>query len=121
MIADGLLGYDIAFIPNYTKQIPALQFVLTTEPNTPVTQAMHAANEPITVFLPRHTEDLAESENEQIIDAHYGTAAQHTSARGITYRYVIPVELRKIRPKLMDTTQMILPDMADGPITADDK
>ncbi|MEM7382891.1 MAG: sodium:solute symporter family protein [Bacteroidota bacterium] len=121
VVADGLLGYDISFIPDYTKQVPALQFVLTTEPTMTVEQAVEAAHEPVTVFLPRNTEDLAKSENEQIIDAHYGVSVQHTSDGGVTHRYIIPAELRKIRPKLMDTAQMVLPDTADAPVAADDK
>ena len=113
VIADGILGYDISFIPDYTKHLPALQLILTTEPTIVVDQKAEAALEPPTIFLPRHIDNLAQSENEQIIDAHYGVADQKSSDQGITYRYIIPVELRKIRPQLMDTAQMVASDVAE--------
>jgi Na+/proline symporter len=113
VIADGILGYDISFIPDYTKHLPALQLILTTEPTIVVDQKAEAALEPPTIFLPRHIQNLAQSENEQIIDAHYGVADEKTSDQGITYRYIIPVELRKIRPQLMDTAQMVASDVAE--------
>ena len=113
VIADGILGYDISFIPDYTKHLPALQLILTTEPTIVVDQKAEAALEPPTIFLPRHIQNLAQSENEQIIDAHYGIADEKTTDQGITYRYIIPVELRKIRPQLMDTAQMVASDVAE--------
>ena len=108
IVQDASLIYDIPFIPNYFKKIPAIQFILTTVDAPLISRTNYEVVEPVNIFLPKHIEELARAENEQIIDAHYGAASWEGGEEGITQIYVIPVDLRKIRPSLMDEPQMVL-------------
>lgn len=108
LVQDASLIYDIPFISNYFKKIPAIQFILTTVDEPSITRTNYEVVEPVNIFLPKRIEELARAENEQIIDAHYGAASWEAGEAGITQIYVIPAELRKIRPALMDEPQMVM-------------
>lgn len=108
IVEDASLVYDIPFIPNYAKKLPAIQFMLTTVDQPSTKKTSYEVIEPVNIFLPKHIEDLARAENEQIIDAHYGSASWEADVKGLTQIYVIPVEIRRIRPALMDEPQMVL-------------
>ncbi|MHB9148126.1 MAG: sodium:solute symporter family transporter [Candidatus Amoebophilus sp.] len=108
IVEDASLVYDIPFIPNYAKKLPAIQFMFTTVDQLSAKKNSYEVIEPVNIFLPKHIEDLARAENEQIIDAHYGSASWEADIKGLTQIYVIPVEIRRIRPALMDEPQMVL-------------
>mgnify|MGYP001125754692 CR=1 FL=1 len=108
IVEDASLVYDIPFIPNYAKKLPAIQFMFTTVDQPSAKKNSYEVIEPVNIFLPKHIEDLARAENEQIIDAHYGSASWEADTKGLTQVYVIPVEIRRIRPALMDEPQMVL-------------
>jgi Na+/proline symporter len=109
LVKDANLVYEIPFIPNYNKELPAIQFILTTT-EQPTINSFYDQKviETVHIFLPRHIEDTVSIENEQIIEAHYGYTSWESSSTGITQTYVIPVELRKIRPAIMDECEKIL-------------
>ena len=109
LVKDANLVYEIPFLPNYNKELPAIQFILTTiEQQATGSSYNQEFIETIHIFLPRHIEDVASVENEQIIEAHYGFVSWEADNNAITQISTIPVELRKMRPALMDECKRVL-------------
>jgi len=109
LVKDANLVYEIPFIPNYNKEIPAIKFILTTiEQPAKDTTNNHNGPETVHIFLPKHIEDIDNVENERIIEAHYGYASCENENEDITQTYIIPVALRRVRPAIIDENKKIL-------------
>lgn len=102
IIQDAYLVYDIDFIPNYSKKISAIQFIVSTLDPQLIRKNVPEDIQSIYLFLPKYIEELNKSEDEEIIDAHYGVFTSEQREEGITYFYTIPINLRQVRPVIMD-------------------
>ena len=109
-LEDTQLGYPISAVkPNYTKKIAALRFTLTTASMLPGLEVcylaqMHTDTSP----MPETSTDLPLVANERIAKAHYGYNSIRSTDKALTQVYVIPVQLREVRPKDMDLPAMEL-------------
>ncbi|HAN49540.1 MAG TPA: hypothetical protein DCQ08_00620, partial [Amoebophilaceae bacterium] len=54
---------------------------------------------------PRDMEELAITYNQQIVAAHYGASEIISTATGVTQVYVLPSDVREVRPPTMDQWQ----------------
>ncbi|MHB9147677.1 MAG: sodium:solute symporter family protein [Candidatus Amoebophilus sp.] len=112
LVKDTTLVYEMPFIPNYNKEISAIQFILTTiEQPAKGTTNNHNVPETVHIFLPKHIENVPTEENQRIIEAHYGYASCETENKDITQIYIIPVVLRKIRPAIIDESKKVLDEV----------
>ncbi|MCU0318357.1 MAG: HD domain-containing protein, partial [Amoebophilaceae bacterium] len=103
------LGYPLKIVEGeHTKQIAALRLTITSSPTLPVLNKVYMSqvNEEMLV-IPEETGDLPLLANERIVKAHYGYTSTINEEEGITMVYVIPVDVREVRSKDMDTPQML--------------
>ena len=109
-IEDTQLGYPICAIqPNYTKKIAALRITMTSAQTLPALEALYFAQmREDTSPMPETTTDLPLVANERIVKAHYGYTSTLSTEKALTQVYVIPVQLREVRPKDMDLPEMEL-------------
>ncbi|MCG8408617.1 MAG: HD domain-containing protein, partial [Phycisphaerales bacterium] len=109
-IEDTKLGYSVNSVkPNYTKQVAALRLTLTTGPMLPALEELYLAQmSEDTPPMPETTTDLPLVANERILKAHYGYTSTIATDKDFTQVYVIPLQLREVRPKDMDLPEMEL-------------
>ena len=113
-LEDTLLSYALPDVAEgYTRQVPALRIAITTKdtlpPLPPSYEPSLASTTPTAPDTPEALEQFA---NGRIIKAHYGYAAVSTH----TLLYVIPTDVKQIRPKDMDKHYMelgVAPERAD--------
>jgi hypothetical protein len=99
-LEDATLGHTIDHIKNYTRKLAALKFTITTENKLPATQPLYMVSPTKTASLnPQTTSDPTLLENLRIVDAHYGYAEIQSPN---THVYVIPVNVREVRGKVME-------------------
>eukprot|EP01132_Coremiostelium_polycephalum_P000250 gene250-330_t len=110
LVKDAQLVYDIYFIPHYTKTLPAIQFIFTT-----ATSPHSGYSAPVSIFLPHHTSKPDGGIHEQIIEAHYGMASWEEEDRHITQICVLPVDVRNVRPALVDECTSIFHKLMEQP------
>ena len=114
-LADTWLHYllpDVA--EGYVKKVKALRIVVTTEENLPTLAPSYQPDlltSPVTD--PTTTQALEQLANERIVKAHYGYAEVTPNTRC----YVIPINLRAVRPKDMDKSYM---ELGVAPVRAND-
>lgn len=97
-LEDATLGHEIAHMEDYTRKLEALKLTITTAKALPPTQDIY----PMSLSkpqAPQNATELALVENARIIDAHYGYA---DISQDTTHVYVIPVNLREVRGKVME-------------------
>jgi hypothetical protein len=104
-LEDTLLVYPILSIPGYMKQVPSVRVTITTESGLPHLKAWYvgSADSPSSLHVPKAPSELPITYNQQVIDAHYGTSEFIESGQGFTQCYVLPVNVREVRPQTMDT------------------
>jgi Na+/proline symporter len=109
-IADTRLGYPVdSVIPDHIKKISALQFVITTARTIPQPAALYMSQiGEESLMQPDAPTTLPLLTNERIVKAHYGYSGTIGAGHGVTLVYVIPVNVREVRPKDMDAPQMKL-------------
>ena len=97
IISDTQLGYTLQHMANYTKKIQALNITLTTQSKVPPINNLYMATS--------YPTPNAHTENDKIIDAHYGymAIAQHI------HTFVVPLDVTSIRPKAMEQLGKPLP------------
>jgi Na+/proline symporter len=102
------LGYPIASIKDYIKEVPALYITVSNQSVLPVPKKLYMGAMGNTSFqVPRSMEELPILDNQRIVDAHYGTVEWIQESEDIiTQAYVLPVYLREVRPSMMDLPQM---------------
>jgi len=102
-IEDAALGHAIAHMPGYTREIAAIKITMTTKATLPPSKPIY----PIALrsenhWLPQDETAYILLENALIVDAHYGCIAENTRH---TQVYVLPVQLREVRGKVMELIQ----------------
>jgi hypothetical protein len=109
---DTKLTYPIYSLgKDYTKQIHAYSFVISTQPNIPPLEKSYQAQMSATHLpIPETSQELLLATNQRIIKAHYGYTNVDTNqqTKYDTYLYVIPVKLSDIRPRDMNDPYMEL-------------
>jgi Na+/proline symporter len=102
-IEDTQLAYPIMSMPGYIKQVEAIRITITTTPFLPIMKKMYlgSVDEPVW-HLPHNIAELPMTYNQQIIDAHYGASELTMHHPGVTQTYVVPIDIREIRPETMD-------------------
>ena len=97
------LGYQLEKMPNYTRKLAALKITITTSEDLPPTEGIYMLNPMQTAIqkLAKVT-DPSLLENIRIIDVHYGYA---DVSKATTHIYVIPINVKKIRGKVMELLQ----------------
>ena len=109
-LEDTQLGYPISAVePDYTKKIAALRITTTTEQALPTLEKLYSAQmSEDTSPMPETTTDLPLVFNERILKAHYGYTNTISDEQSFTQVYVIPVNVREVRPQDMDLPEMEL-------------
>ena len=109
-IADTQLGYPVdSVISEHIKKISALEFVITTARTLPQPAALYMSQIGEECLMqPDAPTTLPLLANERIVKAHYGYSGTIGTGHGVTLVYVIPVNVREVRSKDMDTPQMKL-------------
>ena len=102
-LEDATLGYEVSYIKDYIKEIDALKIIFTTDSKLPVTPELYKIipDKPV-MYLPQSEEDLNLTENARIIDAHYGYFEILSLPTGYTQIYVLPINVREVRGKVME-------------------
>jgi Na+/proline symporter len=93
VIEDAKLGHRVDYIKDYTRQLAALKFTITTEKVTHAKKDIYMIDQ--LPLMSQHTK----VENARIIHAHYGYAEldkEHTQV------YVLPLNVREVRGKVME-------------------
>eukprot|EP01132_Coremiostelium_polycephalum_P002970 gene2970-3708_t len=94
IVEDAYLVYDIPFIPDYVKKLPAIQFIITTVEKPLNIQTVYEVIEPpANILMKKQIESLAKLENDQIMGAHYGY--WEVDNPDAIQTYVIPVDIRR--------------------------
>ncbi|OJW71219.1 MAG: hypothetical protein BGO68_05800 [Candidatus Amoebophilus sp. 36-38] len=105
VVEDAQLGHQVEHIKDYTRQLAALKFTITTEKFTATKKDIYMIDQ---LSLRGHIRKGKLIENTRIIHAHYGYAEldnEHTQV------YVLPLNVREIRGKVMELLRA--PTMAD--------
>ncbi|MEM7383287.1 MAG: sodium:solute symporter family protein, partial [Bacteroidota bacterium] len=114
-LEDTWLHYSLPDVATgYVKKVQALRLVFTTEGSLPALAPSYQPDlttSPVTTATT--TQALEQVANERIVKAHYGYAKVTPNTRC----YVIPVDLREVRPKDMDKSYM---ELGVAPVRAND-
>ena len=104
-IEDTQLCYPLpSVVSDHIKKVAALRFTITTTPSLPVLQEVYTAQ--MDWNVPEAASTLLA--NERTVRAHYGYNSTVSEGKELTLIYVIPVNVREVRSKDMDTPQMKL-------------
>ena len=99
-LQDATLGHSIAHMPGYARRLRALKITITTEAELPTSEPLYMIDAAkSSIGVPQDAADLSLRENARIIDAHYGYLDVRQPT---THVYVIPVNVREIRGKVME-------------------
>ncbi|MEM7382851.1 MAG: HD domain-containing protein [Bacteroidota bacterium] len=115
-LEDTQLHYPLPTVrTGYIKKIGALRITVTTQATLPPLLKAYTAQMHGTAFtMPETIEELLLLENQRIVKAHYGYMHASTD----TLLYVIPLQLREVRPKDIDKAYM---ELGATPIRANDR
>jgi Na+/proline symporter len=106
-IEDTQLAYPIVSIPGYVKHIEALLIMITTESTLPILKKWYLGSvDHLSLQCPQDIGELSLTYNQQIIAAHYGATEMISTATGVTQVYVLPKDVRSVRPPTMDQWQV---------------
>ena len=109
-----MLGYPINSVNAHIKKVRALRFVITpaTSQELPPNQDLYWSSVgQLNVYIPHSKQDLPYTKNQRIVAAHYGYASLEKLTDATAQIYVIPLQLREVRPKDIDIPEMEV----DGP------
>ena len=99
-IEDATLGHGVNNMKDYTREVKALKFIITTNPSLPPTKDIYMFDQHSSITpIVRDREKKALVENVRIIDAHYGYA---DLSQLNTHLYVLPVNVREVRGQVME-------------------
>jgi hypothetical protein len=106
-IEDTQLAYPIVSIPGYVKHIQALLIMITTEITLPILKKWYLGSvDHLSLPWPQDMEGLSITYNQQIVAAHYGATEILPTSTGVTQVYVLPRDVRAVRPATMDQWQV---------------
>ena len=97
VIEDAKLGHKVDYIKDYTRQLVALKFTITTEKVPSKKKDIYMLEQ--VPLMSQYTKKGELIENARIIHAHYGYGEldnEHTQV------YVLPVNVREVRGKVME-------------------
>ncbi len=110
ILQEAKLEYKISFMKNYSRKIDALKIIITNDIELKNDKKVYSGNTGMpSIILPRTTDELHRKFSENILDAHYGAANTILKPSGTTQIYVIPKNIREVRPKVMDLEEMEVP------------
>jgi Na+/proline symporter len=101
------LGYAINSIEGYTKKVPAVRFTVTTTKQLPPHEPLYLTSmEQPPLQIPLDQQSLVLFSNQRVLQAHYGYMAVEIDSKVATQVYVIPQQIRDVRPKEMDIPEL---------------
>ena len=110
-LADTKLTYALTTVKkdnSYIKQVPAIAFSLSVNPLVDtVVVSYEAQMQSISLPIPNSPEELLPINNQRIIKAHYGYT-NIVGSKQINHLYVLPTNLKEVRPRDMDDPYMEL-------------
>ena len=117
-LEETMLAYPIVSIPGYIKRIEALRMTITTDKTLPRLKKCYLGSvDSPSLWLPKNRAELSITYNQQIVDAHYGAVELVAHNPGVTQVYVIPLNVREVRPPTMDRWVVPTPDQrAETPV-----
>lgn len=102
-LEDTQLAYSVIAIPGYIKYVRAVRMTITTEQALPKLKAWYLGSiDHIETEWPQNLVSLPIIYNQQIVEAHYGFTEITHHPGGLTLVYVIPWDVREVRPPVMD-------------------
>jgi Na+/proline symporter len=109
-ITDTQLGYPVDSVsPDHVKKVTALRFSITPASTLPEQEVLYISQMgEESMIQPEAATDLPLFANERIVKAHYGYSGTIGEGNEVTLVYVIPLDVREVRSKDMDTPQMQL-------------
>jgi Na+/proline symporter len=109
-VEDTQLGYPVDSVsPDHVKKVTSLRFSITTASTLPKLAALYLSQMgEESMIKPDAATDLPLLANERIVKAHYGYTSTISEEGELTLLYVIPLNVREVRSKDMDTPQMQL-------------
>jgi Na+/proline symporter len=106
-ILDTMLGYPMNSIQGHIKKVPALRIIISTAPVLPQPEELYISNMGDgSLAVTGDKKGALLLANKQILEAHYGYLALELTPATTTQVYVIPQQLREVRPKEMDSIEM---------------
>jgi 5'-deoxynucleotidase YfbR-like HD superfamily hydrolase len=104
-LEDTFLIYPIVSIPGYVKRVPSMRITITTASSLPPLKAWYvgSVDSPPSLRLPKAHSELPITYNQQVVDAHYGVSELIEGVQGLTQCYVLPINVREVRPQMMDS------------------
>jgi len=111
VVDDAILSYYLNTADNRTMHLDAIRFTITTQEYSKIDtnvitykSEMHLTQ----IEIPKKELDLPLLQNKRIIRSHYGFSSSEIDNDNFKQVYVIPQELRKVRPAEMDNEKMLL-------------
>lgn len=106
-VEDTALSYPINGVGENMKRIHAVCFTVTTTDKVTPAEPVYLGNvDQANLWISQVRENLMLGTNQRIIEAHYGYLSLTTQGVVTTQVYVIPRQVREVRPKEMDIAQM---------------
>ena len=103
---DTQLAYPVMALPGYVKYVKAVRLTITTEHALPKLKKWYLGSvDYVEIAWPQNIIALPVIYNQQIVEAHYGFTEMTHQPAGLTLIYVIPWEVREVRPPIMDQWQ----------------
>ena len=102
-LEDTQLAYPIVSLPEYIKYVKAVRITMTTEKVLPRLKQWYLGSvDHAETQYPQDITAVSIAHNQQIVEAHYGFAEITTHKDGVRLVYVIPWDVRAVRPPIMD-------------------
>jgi Na+/proline symporter len=106
-VEESQLDYATNSIQGYVKQVPAVRITVSTLPEPPTGEKKYLSNMEQSVWgAPIDQNNIHLLFAQRVLQAHYGYMAVEVSGQDITQVYVIPQNIREIRPKEMDIPEL---------------
>ncbi|CCM10322.1 Putative uncharacterized protein [Cardinium endosymbiont cEper1 of Encarsia pergandiella] len=97
---------------NYKKIVPAIALILSTTQNYTIAKPAYTVEKNMfEINFPNDITELIKYKNQRIIDAHYGYSETITTESDNQAVYIIPIDLKMLRPKVIDE-----PSLPEGPL-----
>ena len=106
-VTDATLGYAMNSLQGYMKKVPAFHFTVTDASQLPDIEEVYLSTmEQTSLDIPLDRNSLLMLSNQRTLQAHYGYMAIKITDKVVTQVYVIPQQIRDVRPKEMDIPEM---------------
>lgn len=106
-IEESKLDYATNSIQGYVKQVSAIRITITTLPQVPAGETKYLSNMEQSVWgAPIDQNNIHLLLAQRVLQAHYGYMAVEVNGKEVTQVYVIPQDIRGVRPKEMDIPEL---------------